>query len=242
MISTESLSIKINQRLNKLDTSEHQHIPVEQKILLLREAEIKLIKRKLNINNPLRVGFDGSKKRYDDLQGLVEPHEKHPLKLKLESKKLNRWVADVSKITPSYMFYIDSYIIADKETCKDRVVWINPDLAAHADVSTLLTNSNYAPSFEYQETFCDLSNNEIGVYTDGSFTPKTLFLSYIRYPIKLDLVGYEDLQGIPSKTQDSELPEYLEDEILDIVVADIAQYTENTAAYQANTQNKLSNE
>lgn len=47
MIPVDSLLYKIDQKLNKLSTNEHQEIPVEDKILALNEAQIKLIKQKL---------------------------------------------------------------------------------------------------------------------------------------------------------------------------------------------------
>jgi hypothetical protein len=242
MIAIESLLYKIDQRLNKLSTQGHQQIPLEDKILVIREAEIKLVKQKLNSTNALSAGFDQGKKRYQDLEFLIEKPEDHPLAVKLKDKRLNRWEADLSKLTPSYMFYVDSYILADKDSCKGQVIWVNKDLTAHADIPTLLNNANYRPSFEYQETFCELSSGTLGFYTDGTFTPTKLYISYLRYPRKVDQVGYEDFQGNASTKVDSELPEYLEDELLDIIVADLALYTENISAYQGQSQNQSQNE
>ena len=69
------------------------------------------------------------------------------------------------------MFYVDSYLVADKGRCKDRKIWINKDLSKHGDISLLLNNDHYKPSFEYQETMNSLSSNSLSVYTDGTFTP-----------------------------------------------------------------------
>jgi len=43
MIPVDSLLYKIDQKLNKLSTNEHQQIQLEDKILALNEAQIKLI-------------------------------------------------------------------------------------------------------------------------------------------------------------------------------------------------------
>jgi hypothetical protein len=233
MILAESLIYKLDQRLNKLSSNEHQQIPLEDKILVLQECEILLVKRKLNPVNNLRVGFEGNKKRYEDLQFLVEPHTDHELTLEVSDSKLNRWTASILNLDPVYMFYVDSYITADKGVCKDRVVWVNSDLTATANITILLNNSNYKPSFEYQETFCDLSSNEIGIFTDGTFTPKKLYLSYIRYPVPVDMEGYIKFDGSDSETVNSELPAYMEDELLDAAAEKIAMYTENLAAAQS---------
>ena len=72
MIKVDSLLYKIDQRLNKLSSNSHQQIPLEDKILALNEAQIKLIKQKVSgISTVSRAGRDSFKKRYDDLQGII---------------------------------------------------------------------------------------------------------------------------------------------------------------------------
>ena len=131
------------------------------------------------------------------------------------------------------MFYVNSYVLADKGKCKNRKVWINSDLSKHGDLSLLLNNDHYKPSFEYQETINSLSSNVISVYTDGTFTPKTLNVMYMRYPIYINKEGYVQFDGLPSTNVDCELNEYLEDELLDLTVQNLAMYTENSAAVQS---------
>lgn len=233
MIPVDSLLYKIDQKLNKLSSNSHQKIEVEDKILALNEAQIKLIKQKVDSNNVLRGGLDAFKKRYEDLQKLVESYAEHKLPLSLEDAHLNKWVSSLDGITPSYMFYIDSYVIADKGECKERIIWVNNDLAKHSDVAILLNNNNYKPSFEYQETFSIISSDQIAIFTDGSFTPKNLFISYLRYPAYIDKEGYTKLDGTLSTTQDCELKSYLEDELVDLTVQALAMYTDNPSAVQA---------
>jgi hypothetical protein len=234
MIPVDSLLYKIDQKLNKLSSNEHQQIPLEDKILALNEAQIKLIKQKLDGQNTTSgLGLDAFKKRYEDLEKLIEMYEDHPLTLEQVEGPLNRWRASLEKVSPAYMFYVDSYIIADKGKCKDRTVYINNDLAKHADVPTLLKNTHYAPSFEYQETFNIISSDEISVFTDGTFTPKKLYLSYIRYPKYIDKEGYIKLDGTSSITQNCELKNYMEDELTDLTVEILAMYTENQSAAQS---------
>jgi hypothetical protein len=48
MIPVDSLLYKIDQKLNKLSTNIHQQINLEDKILALNEAQIKLIKQKVD--------------------------------------------------------------------------------------------------------------------------------------------------------------------------------------------------
>jgi hypothetical protein len=234
MIPVDSLLYKIDQKLNKLSTNEHQEIQLEDKILALNEAQIKLIKQKVDGFSTLSgLGLDSFKKRYEDLQSLIIDYNSGVLDLKIKNKELNQWSAKIHKLNPKYMFYIDSYILADKGECKNKKIWINRDLAKHGDLSILLNNVHYKPSFEYQETFNFLSSDEISVFTDGTFTPSKIYISYMRYPKYIDKEGYINFDGNPSINSDCELETYLEDELLDLTVQNLAMYTENQSAVQS---------
>jgi hypothetical protein len=234
MIPVDSLLYKIDQKLNKLSTNIHQQINLEDKILALNEAQIKLIKQKVDGFSVVSgMGLDAFKKRYEDLQSLVITYNHQPLELTLKNEELNQWFANLHLLVPKYMFYLDAYVLADKGVCKDRKIWINRDLAKHGDLQFILNNTHYRPSFEYQETFNFLSTDEISIFTDGTFTPSKIYISYMRYPVYINKEGYIMLDGEPSFDQDCELELYLEDELLDLTVQNLAMYTENAAAVQS---------
>jgi hypothetical protein len=234
MIPVDSLLYKIDQKLNKLSTNEHQQIQLEDKILALNEAQIKLIKQKVDgFSTNSGLGADSFKKRYEDLQSLVIPYNEGKLPLTLKNPELNEWIGKIHDLNPKYMFYVDSYVLADKGRCKNRKIWINRDLAKHGDIQFILNNTHYKPSFEYQETFNLLSSDEISIFTDGTFTPKDVYISYFRYPIYINKKGYIMFDGKPSTDQNCELETYLEDELLDLTVQNLAMYTENQSAVQS---------
>ena len=234
MIPVDSLLYKIDQKLNKLSSNSHQRIQLEDKILALNEAQIKLIKQKLDgISIVSQLGRDAFKKRYDDLQILVEDYLAHPLDLTLTNPILNQWDANIKEIDPKYMFFVDSYFLADKGICTNRIIWTNVELTKHGDIQFLLNNDHYKPSFEYQETFSSISTNKISIFTDGTFTPTKLYLMYLRYPVYINKAGYVMLDGKDSVDSNCELALYLEDEILDLAVQNLAMYTENSSAVQS---------
>lgn len=231
MILVDSLLYKIDQRLNKLSTNEHQQIQLEDKILALNEGQLKLIKQKVSgLSIVSGMGLDAFKKRYEDLQSLIVDYT--PLTLSETNHKLNQWSASLQNVNPAYMFYADSYILASKGRCKDRIIWINKDLLKHGDLSLMLNNEHYRPSFEYQETFNVISSDEISIFTDGSFTPSKIFIMYLRYPQYIDKEGYIKLDGLASVNSDCELESYLEDELLDLAVQNLGMFTENSSAVQ----------
>lgn len=238
MIPVERLLYKIDLRLNKVASLAHQHIATENKILALNEAQIKLIKNKIDPNNNYGLGFDAFKKRYEDLQSLVEPAHKHSLKVTEVDTVFGKWVADLRLLEPEYMFYVDGYALADRGTCKGRIIYLNHDLTKHSDVPTLTANNNYKPSFEYQESFDTLSSDFLEIYSDGTFTYTDVFVSYLRYPVKIDYQGYIHLDNTSSTTVDCELPEFLEDELINFTIEEISYSTENVPAAQF-TQQRL---
>lgn len=233
MIKVEDLIYGIDLKLNKVAGLVHQSIPIEDKIIALNNAQVKLVIKKVDPLNQLQVGFDGDKKRYEDLQILVEPASKHKLPITEEDKELHRWVSDVSNLTPNYMFFVDGYLLADKGACKGRRVNLNSKLTKHGSVTTLLENPSYCPSFEYQETLCTFSSNKIETYTDGTFIPTTLYLSYIRRPLKIDFEGYVNFDGSDSEHSDCELAFYLQEELLDLTILELGIETENPTVTQA---------
>lgn len=238
MIPVDSLLYKLSLKLNKLSTNDHQDFPLEDKIVALNEAQIKLIKQK--VTGLSGIGLDGFKKRYEDLENLIEDYKS--LDLAEGNKDINQFKASVSKLNPKYMFWIDAYVLADKGDCKNRPLWVNKDLVKHGDIQFLLTNSDLKPSFEYQETFNTISSDEFNVYTDGTFKPTKLFVSYLRYPKYIDKEGYINLEDKASSNQDCELEEYLEDELVDLAVQHLAMYTENIAAVQSSQLRIQTNE
>jgi hypothetical protein len=243
MIPVDSLLYKIDQKLNKLSTNDHQQIPLEDKILALNEAQIKLIKQKVDgQNTPTGLGLDAFKKRYEDLQSLVVPYTSGVLPLTLKNAEIFQWSANINALSPKYMFYVDSYILASKPPCLNRKIWINKDLAKHGDLSMLLNNTHYKPSFEYQETFNFLSSDEISIFTDGTFSPSNIYISYMRYPRYINKEGYIMLDGNASTNQDCELELYLEDELLDLTVQNLAMYTENNSAVESSVYRIKTNE
>jgi hypothetical protein len=55
----------------------------------------------------------------------------------------------------------------------------------------------------------------------------------MRYPKYINKEGYVMLDGQDSFDQDCELETYLEDELLDLTVQNLAMYTENQSAVQS---------
>jgi hypothetical protein len=220
MISVKSLLYNLDFKLNNLTNLEHQEIPLENKLIALNLAQLKLVKVKTSPNNPLLTGFESTNKRYHDLQNLVVPHENKKYTVKKVDNILNKSQLKVSEITPKLLFFISGYALAKKEDCQ-LPIYLNENITKHRDLSTVLKSSNEQPSFEYQETPVTISSDALEIYDDGSFTYSDLYVSYVRYPKRIDMEGYINLDGEESITQDCELEDYLEDELLNYAIEEI---------------------
>lgn len=240
MIDVKELLYDIDLRLNKIGSNEHQGIELENKIIALNDAQINLIKTKYSGNNVAKAGLDAIQKIYNDLEMLIEKDKYLPLVN--DNSPLKSWSANLELLKPEYMLGIPGteYILADKELCKNNPLVINQ--VRHGDIHVVLKNTNTSPSFEYQEVPGTITGHRWQVYTDGSFKPTKLHLSYVRYPKKVDFEGYTHFNGKPSTIIDSELPYYLKEELVDIAVRSLALSTENQSAVQASQLKIQTNE
>lgn len=231
MIPVTELLYDIDLKLNKVGSNEHQNIGLEDKLIALNDAQVNLIKTKFSENNIYKAGLDSFQKRYNDLESLIEKDKFLPLTS--NGDPLKSYSANLDLLKPQYMLGIpgSEYILADKGDCKNNPLVINQ--VRHGDINVTLKNTNTAPSFEYQEVPGTITGHKWQVFTDGTFTPKRLHLSYIRYPKKVDYEGYIHLDGKASTVSDSELPYYLKEELVDIAVRSLALSTENQNAVQA---------
>jgi hypothetical protein len=64
----------------------------------------------------------------------------------------------------------------------------------------------------------------------------------MRYPQYIDKVGYVRFDGTNSIDSPCELETYLEDELLDLTVQNLAMYTENQSAVQSSIYRIQTNE
>lgn len=241
MIPIIRLHYKLDQKLNKLASNQNQAIPVEDKDFVLNEAIIKLIKKKIGHNNIYGIGLDGFRKRYQDLESLIIDYI--PVTPTKTTSPLISWSYDLTTIFDLFI-PIDIYLTGNRGGCFGRIIWVE-SIVPHMNVPNHLKSSDECPSFAYQATFAAISSGQLIIYTgdpSGEFNAEQAFISYLRYPKKVCFGDYEDFDGNILPRVDCDLPEHLEDEILDIAVMDIALSTENQMAAEASQVRAKDNE
>lgn len=233
MIPVLELLIAIDNKINKLSTLTGQYIPNETKIEVLNKSQLKLVLNHLDLNNNYRSGMDSFSKRYQDLQVLQVPYEK--LTLTDNDDTLNSYKVLLSSLTKDMIVSVNGYVTADRDGCKDRVLDII-DVMKHGDIRFLIKSPHYKPSFEYQEVLASISSGVFYVYGNEDFTVNELYLSYLRYPVNMDVTGYIHIDGSVSANVDCELEYYLADELVNIAVEEIADATANQEQSQLSRQ------
>jgi len=222
MISVEELIYEFKLTLNKVNRQDNVDIPIEDIIVYLNKAQISWIETKLNPNNVFKAGFESIRKRIDDLQILKQTNTE--LIPKKTNDLLHKGYTCSLAAATDYMFYVSSYSVAKNNSCEGI---LSNDLVRAGDLTTRYLDVNHSPSFEWRTTLATLGDNELQVYTDGSFEITKVFINYLRYPRNIDAQGYTKFDGSSSKNQDCELPLYAKDDLINLAVKFAAQANDN---------------
>lgn len=193
--------------INKNDTNDGISILPSHFVLLFNTEAPRWLAEKLRDNT--------DNQKLDDLNGLLEV-----------DVKLNK-VKDYSDYTEFQLpedFYLhaSSYSLADRGECKGVKIF-NFEKKPLGFIATLADDFS-GPQFEYQETSFIISKNKMKVYFND-FTIKSVYASFYRKPKKIDLAGYEKIDGSLSIDQDTDLTDENIDEVITrLVVKVTAQY------------------
>lgn len=123
----------------------------------------------------------------------------------------------------NYFSFVSSVSEAVKDSCTSPV---RNYLIKPKEDNTHLENE--APSFEFEESICNISDNKLLVYV-SDYQLNNSSLSYYIYPEKIDLEGYTDINtGKYSKTVDTKLDERYQHQILNQTVLEFMRQFENS--------------
>jgi len=106
--------------------------------------------------------------------------------------------------------------------------------AKHENVHELLGDENNKPSWKYRESFYTVGGNQISVYT-GDFDIDSLYVTYYRNPVRIDIAGIMRESGISSSI-DTEWPDRIIVRIMDIMVKEFDKNEFNTDRYNVDKQ------
>lgn len=176
-----TITIKIKQRLNKLDSQDYDNLECWQIVEGFNKAQVEWVRRQLHGINLVKEGDEQSTRRKDDLQALLSTYD-----LTLTDKEIYY----ESVLPQEYLQWKRVDVFANKECCNKRRMTVY--LAEEGNLNQLLRDDAKKPSFEWAETFATLKGNKVNVYTNNAFDIEKADLVYYRQPIKIQIQGCVD--------------------------------------------------
>jgi hypothetical protein len=226
------LTIKMKQRLNKLDSQDYDNIECWQVVESFNKAQVEWARRQLHGINIVKEGDEQSTRRKDDLQVLLVTNN-----LTL----VNQQYYYSAVLPDQYLQWKRVDAFANKECCDKRRMTIY--LAEEGNLNQLLRDTMKRPSFDWAETFATLKGNNVNIYTNGEFDIQTADLVYYRQPIKIQIQGCVDpYTGVESTTEvqcefKDDIIEVIIDEAVSILAGDIEssnQFSRGTETAERN--------
>jgi hypothetical protein len=204
-----TITIKLKQRLNKLDSQDYDNIECWQVVEAFNKAQVEWARRQLHGINLTKEGDEGSTRRKDDLQVLLV---NEPLVVSDGGDYYD------GVIPGDYLQWKRVDVFANKDCCDKRRM--NVYLAEEGNVNILLRDKAKQPSFEWGETFATLINNRINIYTNDEFDIESASLVYYRQPVKIQINGCVDPYTNVQSTQEVQCE--FKDDIIELIIDEAA--------------------
>jgi hypothetical protein len=200
-----TITIKLKQRINKLDSQDYDNIECWQIVEAFNKAQVEWTRRQLHGINQVKEGDEQSTRRKDDLQALLTT-----VTLPIQNKEYYYR----GTIPAEYLQWKRVDVFANKGCCDKRRMTVY--LAEEGNLNQLLRDKSKQPSFEWAETFATLKGNGVNIYTNGEFEIQTADLIYYRQPIKIQIQGCVDpYTGVASP---AEVESEFKDDIIELII------------------------
>ena len=173
-----TVTIKIKERINKLDSQDYDNILCWQIVEAFNKAQVEWCRRQLHGINTLREGDEQSTRRKDDLQAILV---KDDILLQQED------IYYRASIPTDYLQWKRIDVNACKGCCDNRRMTVY--LAEEENLNQLLRDKSKQPNFSWAETFATLTADGINIYTNGDFEISESKLTYYRQPILIQIAG-----------------------------------------------------
>lgn len=200
-----TITIKMKQRLNKLDSQDYDNVTCWQVVEAFNKAQVEWARRQLHGINVVKEGDEQSTRRKDDLQKLL-------IKEPLAAAKKDIYYE--GNIPADYLQWKRVDIYAKKDCCDPRRMTVY--LAEEGNLNQLLRDKSKQPNFEWAETFATLIDDTVHMYTNGEFEISDAFLTYYRQPVKIQITGCSDpYTGVITAT---EVECEFKDDIIELII------------------------
>lgn len=213
--------LKFIQRVNRNLTNDNISVDRGRFILLLNQSIIEVCEYILEKKNEDNIHY---------LQKLVV----HNKELERSSKTIN---TRGFKIPENFLDFINTRVIASDKVCKKQPLQLWE--AKMEDVDELLFEESNKPSFKFRETFYTLGDDKINYYVDG-FDIDKAYMSYYRFPKKVDIEGYLRSDGSLSTNVNPEMDDRFMERVITKAASNYAANNSYFDSFQVN-ENRVIN-
>lgn len=170
-----------------------------------------------------KIEEDNSNNQIDTVQELLVIDEE----LKKPVFALDKVKYDLSDL---FARFEASYSLVHTDCCKNIKIF-NYELKS-GNLSPVRQDDIHQPSFDYQEAPSLVTNNKLIIYKGNDYKIDKTFLSYYKFPIAIDISGYEHEDGTPSIDINPGISDDNINQIIDRVVKEVQGESENPTGYQ----------
>jgi len=204
-----TITIKLKQRLNKLDSQDYDNIECWQVVEAFNKAQVEWARRQLHGINLTKEGDEGSTRRKDDL---------HVLLITENLVISDQGIYYDGSIPDDYFQWKRVDVLAKKDCCDKRRMTVY--LAEEGNLNQLLRDKAKQPNFEWAETFATLKGNRVNIYTNNDFDVESASLIYYRQPVKIQVQGCIDPYTNIQSAQEVECE--FKDDIIELIIDEAA--------------------
>ena len=213
--------LKFLEKVNKNYTNDNISVDVGRFVSLFNAKQIRFLEYVLEKRNEDDIRY---------VQKMLVKDES----LEFLRKKLNH--CDF-KLPSNFFSFVNVQANADEGSCSSNR--INLWEIKNENIHELLQDEYNKPSFKWRETFYSFADDTIVIYVDN-FTISEVFLTYYRYPKKVDMKGYVKEDGSFSTDIDPEWDDKVVERIIEFCVADFDINNDDLQRYQLENVRKIS--
>lgn len=224
-MQNQTLLFKLKERVNKIDSLDYGNLEPSQIAEVINKGQDQWIRRQLEGINQLRAGAEGSIRKVDDLQYIL-----NTIPAIFTDQGLY-WDTAIPADYIEWCRISASATIQCSDCCPRRLIIF---MGNEADRDIYLGDTNRAPSYAWATTFSTVLNSTFRIYTNDQFELTDTSITYYRQPRRIVFANSTDPYTGLYSTVDiacefaDNIAELIIDEAAAILSGDLdAQYQQN---------------
>ncbi len=229
-MNNQTLLFKFKERVGKADSQDYQNLEPSQIAEVINKGQDQWVRRQLEGVNQLRAGAEGSIRRIDDLQYIL-----NTIPVTFNDHGLY-WDTAIPADYIEWCRISASASVQCSDCCPRRLIIF---MGNEADRDIYLGDTNRTPSYAWATTFSTVLNSTIRIYTNSQFELTDTSITYYRQPRRIVLANSTDpytglysTVDITCEFTDS-ITELIIDEAAGILSGDIDAFTQQQRLQQS---------